>query len=595
MAHLAYDRVRLQMAHRELNLLSSELAVISSIDPDAAGAIAAVGAAKIDLDTWKLMIQRVLFQDPLGADVLSTLNPFDWLIVGAARQAGWSVAIDPSLAGITMTDLDARALGTRLSDDELDWHLLSDAEIADIEHQLAQVALDPALTAAFLGTFHSWNSTLDDAARRHQATTDLVGVEPFESENRALLRDLDSIFVSFGAIRQSVPRTGRTGYPSWVMSLDSYAAAMLVVHLGLDDTTFGRISADIFAEWVRDDPDSFAEIPFGSPHLPGDALWEHLQKRPRAAAVFLLRGGFTLQELMMGTNDEWRDLERLLVRGTAPEVMTLEQAAGVVPALLVEVTEMADRFDWMAYIRSDGEPHWSTRVIAAAVSSPWLIQLSPQNTDWAASLDTHTKREILEHLVHDADAAEALGARTDDLFAGRLPHIADRPNDEVMGDVAALIGLLAQVVANDRVESEEHRLAQYDMMFDLVGIGVGLVPLPVVASVTADVAVVVTQQIAAGHGWFDYPDPQRVADEQNYLVEWTVASGASLLLTLCTPDGAPPPPQPDPDATDPLSDFQTRVDAWAEEAFDDPDERDEVTEAMDRFLADAFGGTLAGS
>jgi hypothetical protein len=585
MGHLAYDPTRLALARPVVDDTVAALATLTSSDRDAAWIVTNVRATLAEARGWLGLADRVLGADPLGRGALSHWSLQD-ILLGVTAPAHWAIATDWTSLASSITASDAAALGERLSDDDFDWRYLSNAEVAEIDRLLAAIATDPDLSAAFTETFSGWNTTLNGLGRVHQSATDIDTMN-FDDSIGGLIRSYESIVASFGLIRQSMSTTKCMDDTGWLLSLEPYAAAMVLPYVGFDDERFGSTAAQIYQAWVDSDPDLSAEIPFGVPHLPGDALFTHLAVRPAAAATFLDEGGFTMNELVMGVNQEFAGLEALLVRGTSPDVMDLATAGRVVPPLLLEIGELKYRFEWHVHDRTFGDQTWSPSALAATFAVPWMLQLSPGNEQWP--IDMNEKAAILQGLVGDEAAAAVLSDRTQTLLDDNLAGLAVDQHDEVMGDVAALIGMLAQVIANDKVESEQHRLDQYEMVGNLVGIASGFIPVPMLASVAIDAGVVIGQAIIEDQGWFNYPDPERVEREQNYMVEWTMTVGAASVLLLCAPASSAP-PEPDLDAEDPMQDYLNRVETWAQQTFDDPDEAAAITAPMYFYLANVNGG-----
>jgi hypothetical protein len=595
MGTLAYQYGRLTLAQPQINIAVADLEGISNSDPEADAAMHIVRLARTNLrDQWAPLVARVLRENPLGRDTLDRRDVRNALMMVMVDGYGWTMASDPLEDNSwQVTVEEARALGAMLNSDDLDRFMDSTEELQWLARQLQAISRDPVLSAEFLANFHQWERLLESFATAHREAHYYLSFGDERHEHRP--EHVERAVGALGELRQFMPDSGHVEYPAWLDAFDPYAVGLIAGHLDLSDQTLARLAANTLDRWWNDeqgwtDYDWRNDVP-----MPADLFYAEMVERPASAGAFLLDPRLS-PEMLWGITGDWEAPRQLLLAGTSPAVLSAAEAEELLVPLLEWIYEhgwWVDQTDWW----SNWEDVPPVSTFAGELVAPWLRQFSPFNDDWGISKEH--RANLLQDIAEDEDALQAMVARSEQLAAeGFTALAADGRHDFTLEEMSGLVGLLGQVVMNDRVEDEEERLAQWELMFTVVSNVVGFVP---VVGTAASIGTDVGQGVADHFKLFGYPDPAAVGDVQDYNAEWAMtvfASGAMGVAVDKAPAGlvpasAPSFPTPDPHAASPAAEFLDDYLRWKEAAFDSTDHPGALY--FDQFVLAALTPALAGA
>jgi hypothetical protein len=175
--------------------------------------------------------------------------------------------------------------------------------------------------------------------------------------------------------------------------------------------------------------------------------------------------------------------------------------------------------------------------------------------------------------MSDHSAFKALVASHQAAVDGLLTSVQSSEDPAHLAkEYAALIGMLGQMIINQRVHDEEVRLAAWNMWWDVASLPMAW--LPTLPSIAADQVAGAAHDLVTAHGWLGAPTPDKVEAKAEWQLEWMLTmSGAAMAISafnqLGFPPGTPPPPEPDPAWPNPQLQYEIAFDEW-QQAVNDP-------------------------
>jgi hypothetical protein len=597
---LAYDPVSLDALRGSLGAAFDDLRGIRCDDTEAATAMAAVRNARRTLNEFCLpRVQDILNSDAMTSYHKANVDGNDIrnaLVFTMANSYGWTVSTDPfNDESMTVTAEEARALGFRLQNGNLNRLTDHPEEIAFIAGQLAVINADPQLRAEFLANFNGLDKLADTLATKRIELVDQLswsGVDPALSTEVA---SLDATFVELTQLYQSRPSTSHAGpYPAWIGGVEPITAALLLRYAGLDAITLGYVSNDLLVRWRDTDPfDEGREQPMWTDmefqHGPNaaDILFQLMLDTPGATTVYVIDAAANPASMWLTATDH-RLAQQVALQGTDPANINANLAGDVLKSFI----EFAE--DDQVVFASDFNPvapiDYAT--FLGQLVAPWLLQFSPLNDDWAG-LDRHEKAELLQAILEDDGALAAMMASRSAMVDGLFTSVqANGATTFTLNDHAELLGLLGQLIVNQKVGNEEERMATWDLWWDVLTTPVAFLKVAPIVGVGIDKALDQTHDWIVDNEWLAAPSPDHVENEAEYELEWSLTLSGATMATVAFfqvgyPAGIKPPPKPNPNVADPQAQYEEDFNDWMETLPDD--ERRATIEAWKSPFLNAAG------
>ncbi|MFN8020633.1 MAG: hypothetical protein U0Q03_03800 [Acidimicrobiales bacterium] len=464
MSGLAYDLELLEVLRRRLRAASALLHDLRSPDPLADDAVAAVLAARSRLEHQLLpLVTRVLLDDPLG-----TASPAS--LPGAFGP--WSP--DAMVAGVI-------AGATAVAPDEV-WIATFEAlaaERLDVQQQLLDAPDDPEL----LARRDELDRRIADAAAAYAAGAEATGD---------------------GHVRW---------YPTALLDMSPYAAALVLAHLGpdvLDDRAFGAVASLVVRRWAdgrEGAGERWDDFWLGGDNT-SDLVFRALAERPAAATVFLQRAR---PDDVLRTAQFGDSVAALLLAGTDPAHVDETTAGAVLRPLLQQLQTR----ELPAAV--DGVATGLAAVLAVAVT-PWLADLGPRAGAWDWSYDEGDA--TLRFLLDDPEALAALTRAIDDgrrvLTTTGWFDSDGRLDDTALHQLAVSFAQVQVAVRDAEIDDAIAAQLMNRLSLEVAGIAISaVVPGGPIASASADTALALLTPQAAGalDRWGLAPSDDRIRAE----------------------------------------------------------------------------------
>ena len=430
MTYLAYRPDRLATLSVRMRHAAAELRALGCDDPAADDVLRSIRRTADELEQhWLPVVDRVLRADPLRAptDPRRDLAALDNSLARmAAIELGWAVAPDPTADNPQRTTAaEVHALARRLAELDID-DVLDDPDALEwLTTEAEAIGRDPALAAQFLDEFDDWGRWGDAMARRRAMTVAHLADHDVDA--------LDGAIGALAAITNVVP-TPRLG---WLHDMSPYAAAQFAQHLDLPARRLAAVY-DTILQRPSDELDGLR-----GPNT-ADVLVNALLCEPTAAAAYL--------ELAVQHPATFLDsladpaLAGLLLRvGTDPATASAEQVGHILPTLL-------------AFYAAD--PTRDPGILLADLVSPWTLQFSPANREWAATAEERNRLirfalrgDGLQRFIDNCELVVTSAQRQ------LLAH-ESRPADELSG----WVGMIGALVVNEKVRRAEQRRKAWDFV-----------------------------------------------------------------------------------------------------------------------------------
>lgn len=568
MSLLAYHVGRL--THLEVSLRRSldELSALSVSDPAAADALRATRNAATQIEqVWLPLVRRILATDPLSHDARrrAGVGSLDQSLVTVMVGAyGWEAQHDLlSDDTSTVTVEEARALGARLNDLTLD---LDDPEQLEwLAQQLAIIGRDPALSAAFLANFHDWAELCDHLAARHAL---LLSDTPHSSPTSVAA--IDAVFSGLGSIaRYGLPTTG-CPLPSTVLpqidEMRPYSAALVVQYVGLQGELLAQVSVHLLQRWLTmpwqaNADEAPTDVHFSGPNT-ADVLFALMLADPVAAAHFVTRA-VEDPDVLFRTADDALLPQQLLLAVTDPANASAAEAGAVIVPLLSYFADGGPLLQPGHEGYSDTWPLFLVDLI-----SPWMLQLSTRNDEFGVS-DERIK-VLLASVLDDSAALDRLVANVAVVQAGVIAELSTDGGMESWTQFCAFVGLLTQLVMEEKVRDEESAQAAFDFVVNLVSAATVFIPGGRIATtLLIEAGNVVADEFDISLNPFDPADVAADAEYGTICMLSTAAAAVALALYQqwvadgWLPAGFPPPPLPDKSASNPGDQLLEDFDEWS--------------------------------
>ena len=604
MGMLAYDPDRVRRLQGAMTQALDGLRAVSCTDPAAADAVRLVRSTASQLEsTWLPLACRVLSTDPLSKAQRRSehIDALDQSLVKVMAQGyGWSVQHDPlgDSAGVVTAE-EARALGARLNEINVEALLEDPEQLRWLATQLQIIGRDPALSAEFLANFHDWADLCDRLGGRRALLLSDTGNGP-RTTTRTTIDDLDAVFAGLAHIQRNTLRTmsqtrclDASSVIPQMDEMNPYSAALIVQYLGLDGSTLAHVADRLLLRW-RDMP---WQLPYGQPPSDfsfsqgpnaADILLRTLLLDPAACIIFVTLAA-EHPDILFGTADDATLAHRVMLAATDPSNVTALQAE----ALIVPILEYFEHHRYPLDAGNEGyDGSWALFLVD--LISPWTMQFSGLNDDW--QMAAIRKAELLAFVIDDDGALSRLVANADVVRDGAIATVATG-DSHVLEEFAAYFGLLTQLVLNERVQNAEEAEASWRMLLNVAGVVAG--------TLSGGASVVASGALLGAANWLQPANPERAAADASYAQEYmlTTAAAATVATVVSSwvadgtlPTAFPPPPAPDPQAPDPAMDFERRFLRWIDQlpGGHDGTLADRVVRSKSVFIGAAgAGGALA--
>ncbi|MFM2077011.1 MAG: hypothetical protein RJA49_901 [Actinomycetota bacterium] len=208
----------------------------------------------------------------------------------------------------------------------------------------------------------------------------------------------------------------------------------------------------------------------------------------------------------------------------------------------------------------DGEPSRDPGVLLADLVAPWTVQLSPTHDAWG--LDPATRNALLACALRGDGALER--------FIDDEAHVIDGARRAISRHEAHLgellsgwVGLIGELVMNERVRLVELRRKSWDMLCNIASVAVSMLP-GVAVGVAATLAVVVVHDhlgpdVAKAQHTAVWGRDAAITKVASYLAEDVHRTWVREGLLS---DQFPGPPEFDPDAQSPSEKWYKALENW---------------------------------
>lgn len=563
---LAYDSERVRWLRASMVDALAELRAVRTDEPLAADATLAARSAAVTLEAWVAFTDRLLscgvFTDavPLPAPT-DAAAAVPWLL---AADRGWQLAADPMLLDRPPTVAEVELLAGWLGSTDLE--RLSRDDVAWLTAQLHAIARSAALTRTFVTHFDGWDDLVGALA--------LSRVRALDHAHLGIVDTPSTVTADAGlAALAAVWARANPGSAPDVDGWQPYAAAAFMRHLPLDASSRAVLAGELLVRWHRGEPSPGAwwDKGAGGPNT-ADLLFEWLLDDAQACAEFVAAFATDLPVLLYSAADTSL-LHRVVLTGTDPSVISIAEAGDTVLAILrgihqgdhLGVSPAADGFD----------PDWT--VLLGHLVAPWLLQFSPLAETWPSSVTE--RRDLLAMVLDDEDALTRLVAAQRVTVEGLAANLVAGGGAASAADLAAVVGLLGEVVAREQIADEETRVGLWNLSWQLLAVPTMAISGP--AKPLTKHALSAAKQWSEQHGWLGAPDPELVARDTEYAHAWLVTVGGAAMVAVGVeqmitrgdlPPSTPPPPRPDPKDPAPQLAYERAYRRWRRVAFAGRDE-----------------------
>lgn len=538
-----------------------ELRSVRTDEPLADDAVLAARRAVASLERWMTFVDRLVecgvFIRPVPLPMPSDASvAVPWLL---ATERGWQLAADPLPFDRPPTVAEVELLAAWLATADLS-HIGPD-DLAWLTRRLGEVAADAALTRAFDRHFDGWDVVVGALARRR---VDALAHVHLGIADRPAAAGADATLAALAAVWARA----NPGFAPDVGRMQPYAAATFVRHLPLDARARAALAGDLLVRWHRGEPSPGAwwDKGAGGPNT-ADLLFEWLLDDADACAAFVAAHATDLPVLLYGAADASL-LHRVVVTGTDPSVVSIADGGDAVLAILrgirrgehLGVSPAADGFD----------PDWT--VLLGDLVAPWLLQFSPLADAWPASVVE--RRDLLAMVLDDERALARLATAQRAAVEGLAANVAAGGGAASATDIAAVMGLVGELIAREQVADEEARAGMWNLCWQLLAVPTMAISGP--AKPLTKQALAATRRWSEQHGWLGAPDPALVARHEGYAQAWLATVGGATMVAVGVerliargdlPATTPPPPRPDPTDPAPQLAYEQAYRRWRRVAF----------------------------
>lgn len=574
-----------------------------SDEPLAATTVSAVRRVQTTLaETWMPLIDQLVQcvaltgVQPVRFDLGDLRQSLPYVM---AERFAWTVRTDP-LDSAAMTVTEATALAARLNTGHLARLTDTDAELQWLAVKLANIAADPMLANAFTATFDRWAELCDMLTQRRLTVRFDVRFSAADATARS--ETVDGVFRQLGAVWQQCAASEAV-LPE-LDAMQPYSASALARFVTMTSDQRAELTDHLLRRWYRgtdaDHPPQWVDVGFAGPNT-ADLLFEVLVDDPAACVRYLQLAVDDPQTFLITASDTSLS-HRVVHLGTSPRHVTAAEAGAVLVPLLHFFAD-DNRF----LVNPGFETYDDTWTpFLADLCAPWLLQFSPLNNDWGATIEhAAERRELLAFVLRDDGALERITAAGNAALEGLAISLqrAGRVGD-MLEETAAFIGMLGQLNVNERVADEQERAATWDLWWDLASLPLNL--LPIAPGLIGGAALDELHAQAGAHGWLGAPSPAGVRDQAAYQAEWmlTVAGatmaavGFDKLVARGDIDrDTPPPPLADPSSPSPQLQYERDYIEWQHAVFTSTDDAlaNEVDAWKSPFLNAASAGVAFAS
>ncbi|MFM2181957.1 MAG: hypothetical protein RJB61_251 [Actinomycetota bacterium] len=337
---------------------------------------------------------------------------------------------------------------------------------------------------------------------------------------------------------------------------------MLPLLARLEGSTFADEAASTLRTWM-----STASAVETTDHLPNPADSLFLQMlddagNPSRAAAFVLRAADD-PALLFDSAADWRLAQRVAMVGV--EALSPADAERAVLGFI----------GWFRHYELTHNPidesyqHEWRRFLVALIT-PWTLHFAPLHSEWTSTAEE--RAALLSFVVRDIESLEWLliGAErvVEEVADAVTRSTSDLALVELLGSYLGLLGGLAVGV---RRAAAADQLVVWHRLWIVAGTVAGAVAGAVSGSALAPSAAKATVTVAERLSQPFRPDPARAASDAEYAHRATLVLAADAIATATVaqwrahgilPADTRPPPTPDADASDPLTDYVQRFISW---------------------------------
>lgn len=330
----------------------------------------------------------------------------------------------------------------------------------------------------------------------------------------------------------------------------------------LEGSTFADEAASTLRSWMAG-----ASAVETTDHLPNpaDALFLRMlddADNPARAAAFVLRAADD-PALLFDTAVDWRLAQRVALVGV--DALSPADAERAVLGFI----------GWFRHYELTHNPvdesyqHEWRRFLVALIT-PWTLHFAPLHTAWTSTADE--RAALLSFVVGDIESLEWLligaGRVVEEVADAATRSTSDLALVELLGSYLGLLGGLAVGV---RHTAAADQLAVWHRLWIVAGTVAGAVAGAVSGIALAPSAAKATVTVAERLSQPFRPDPMRAARDAEYAHRATLVLAADAIATAAVarwradgvlPADTAPPPAPDADAADPLTDYVQRFVSW---------------------------------
>lgn len=571
MTYLAYDPERVRALSTAMRDALDELATFACDDPLGGDALDHVRLVRLHLDQlWLPLVERIVRTDPLARPARLAVDDLGQsLLTIVSALPGWQLAdvrSDPleALPGSPPTVQQAAALAEVLQHGDLAALLDTPAERRWLAAELALIAADPALAAAFAGGFDRWGELADRLGDRRRAALD-DSVRPVDDAGRFDVARIDATYAAIAAIWTSVH--GRDAVGDLVRTMEPYAAAATIRVLTLDPATLTALSIETLARF--DDRDGYWAEDLVTGPKTGDLLFETILGTPGGATAFVIAVADDPGLLWWTAADASLPQQVALV-GTDPANIGAVDAGAVLHAFAgwFAVLQPADQRN-LVHLASP----WESRATLGALAAPWFTEYGSGTDVWGD--DPEVRRADLAFVIEDPAARDQLFERMRAL-AATLDGEPQRHRSEQA--IAAAIGMLVELDTERKIRHATLDKAEWDTSWGLVEMFITYTgkAVPELLPVTSGLnkALKQVKGLLDANGWLGAPPPPgdvavqaRAAQERIRLAcaATAVRAAYGTLVEHGELTAIPPPPVPSADPPDDRRSYRQAVRRWKED------------------------------
>lgn len=566
--YMAYDTVALARLRDAIATCTRELCNVRSNDPEASPALQAIAKASGLLGgIWVPKLDALIGCGVLSGYVPSTISSHDLAHASMyvlEHERGWRITTDPlSPQPLALTPFDAASLAWELSHDT-DRESFSNAELVALSRSLGEISARPDLVDAFLSNMTSatWTQLCNMLGESHLNRTQdasIFGPEGFDPA------DVDSVFSGLGSIladdRRRHPFSDAVGLTD---EMEPYSAALLIRQLQLPADQLAQAS---YAVITRS---------FGSelPSSPGNP------PIPHAADILMKAMMTTIGAPTMYVAQLVAQPRLLLDSGQDHALVSTFLQAAIDPGLMSEPTASAVLSNLIPFVLAnvDASPLWiddkdALSTLALSVLIPWLRQCTySQDSTWTIAPEVGAG--WLVQLVQSEQALELLVADRDAIITRVFPTDPNLADDELRiatEQLADVLGLVDKVIQQASIGAAEKAQALWDFAWTVLGCATAFVNTATLGGALALNALLPGIQAAAQEAGVGTTDVDQVRHDLVWQMDFRRAVTAAALVTNRyvlmieqhqLPEGAPPPPIPNPQSPNPAAQFGADFSKW---------------------------------